>query len=285
MIKKLIPILLAAILLAGCGNKTTIVSNQSDALIKVGTESITVGEVYNAMLAQDATAMVKQMATQIILNKEVPITDEMKAEAQTELDDFKASVGDMLETYLDYYGFKDEEDYYTNGILPTMQQEILVTKYLNDNYATIGAENLPKKVRIIEVTDATLAETALSEIKGGKDFGDVAIAYSTSSFPGNEELVYAGSELPDVVLTWMNLQTVPTLSTVIPDTTNATNYIVQITVADANKLQTEAVEFFAADTNFMDTALKSYFVSNGFKIYDKTIYDAFVISYSDYLAD
>ena len=79
--KKLLVILSLSLLLMGCGNKTTNVSNSSDVLIKVGTQSVTVGQVYSQMMATDATAIIKQMATRIILNKEVPVTDEIKAEA------------------------------------------------------------------------------------------------------------------------------------------------------------------------------------------------------------
>lgn len=284
MFKKLFPVLIASLLLVGCGDKTTSISNQSQALIKIGSQTVTNGEVYQALIAQDATETVKSMATQLILNKEVEITDEMKAKADTELADFKANVGDNVDLYLKYYGYKDLDDYYTNGILPTLQQEVLVNKYLNENYDSLAAEHLPKKIRLIEVTDATKAAEALAEIKAGKDFGEIASAYSTTSYPGDEELVYASSDLPQVVLAWLNVQTTPTLSEIIPDTTASTNYIVQVTVADANKLKDEAIAFFAADTTFMETALKAYYKSNNFKIYDKTVYDAFTVTYADYIA-
>lgn len=283
--KKIFTLLVLALFLSGCGNKVTSISNPNDALIKIGSSSVTTGQVYTALLAQDPAAAVKLMATQIILNKEVEITEEMTATAQAQLEEFKTSVGESLDMYLGYYGYKDIDDYYTNGILPTLQQDVLVNAYLSTNYEAVVAANQPKKVRIMEVTDATLAEAALAEIKAGADFKTVAAEYSTASYPGDEEIVYNASELADVVLTWMNLQTTPTLSMVIPDTTNSTNYIMQITEADANKFKEEAIAYFALDTLFMEDALKEAFVRNGFKIYDRTVYDSFIISYADYIAD
>lgn len=282
--KKLILGAALALTLSACGNVTTTVSDENTALITIGSTKITSGQVYSALIAQNAAGIVKQMATQTILNAEVEITDEMVTEAQTELQNFKDSMGDSTEAYLQYYGYKDIDDYYTNGILPTLQQDILVKKYLNDNYATLANDYLPKMIRVIEVTDATQADAALAAIQAGEDFGTVASTYSTSSYSGEEQLVYTASDLPSVVLTWMNTMTTPTLSPVLPDTDNATNYIIQITVADANKIVDDVVTTFGYDTTFIELALQDAFIRNGFTLYDKSIYDQFVLAYPDYIA-
>ena len=281
--KKLLLISLLSLGLAACGNVTTNVSNANDVLISIGNEDIKVGQVYSALIAQDSSTIIKEMAQQIILNKEIEITEEMKAEAQIQLDEFTTNMGENAELYLQYYGYKDMDDYYTNGILPTLQQDVLVDTYLNNNYATLAVSYQPKKVRIIEVSDAALADAALAEIQGGADFSTVATKYTTAAYPGYEELVYNQSELPEVVLVWMNLQTKPTLSPVLPDTTNATNYIVQVTEADVNKLQSEVIANFKLDTTFVDKTIAEAFIRNEFKLYDKSVYDKFIATYPSYI--
>ncbi len=279
--KKLLVILSLSLVLVGCGNKTTNVSNSKDALIKVGGKTITVGEVYTQMMATDSTAIIKQMASRIILDKEVPVDDALKAEADTTLQEFADSVGENLDLYLQYYGYKDKDDYYNNGILPSLQQEKLVRTYLTENFDSIAAGYRPKKIRIIEITDATLAAEALSKIKAGEDFSVVADQYSTSNYPGDEELVNNTSSLPTVVVEFYDYLTTPSLSEVLTDGT--TNFIVQVTNADTNKLKDEIIESFALDTNFMDKTLESYFVKYNFTIYDKTVYDLFIQTYPNYL--
>jgi hypothetical protein len=281
--KKILVILSLSLVLVGCGNKTTNVSNSKEVLIKVGDQTVTVGDVYSQMMSTDSTAIIKQMATRAILNKEVPVTDEMKVEADEVLKQFTDSVLDNIDLYLEYYGYKDATDYYDNGIIPSIQQETLVTNYLTENFDSLVAGYRPKKIRLIEITDATLAAAALAEVKAGIDFSVVADKYSTSTYPGDEELVNNTSSLPDVVLNFVDYLTTPTLSDVLTDGT--TNYIVQITNADTNKLKTEIIETFAADTTFMDKALESYFVKHNFTIYDKSIYDVFVQTYPNYLAE
>lgn len=279
--KKLLVILSLSLVLVGCGNKTTNVSNSSDVLIKVGNQSITVGQVYSQMMATDSTAIIKQMASRIIFDKEVPMDDALKAEADTQLQEFIDSVGENLDVYLQYYGYKDKDDYYNNGIIPSLQQEKLVRNYLTENFDAVAAGYRPKKIRLIEITDATLAVEALAEIKAGVDFSVVAEKYSTSTYPGDEELVNNTSSIPSVVVEFIDYLTTPTLSEVLTDGT--TNYIVQVTNADTNKLKDEIIESFTFDSTFTDKTLESYFVKYNFTIYDKSVYDLFIQTYPNYI--
>ena len=128
--KKLLLIPALALLLTGCGNVTTQVSDKNTVLISVAGTDITNEQVYSSLIAQNAAAVVKQMATQVILNAEVEQTPEMIAEAELELANFTDSMGDNADVYLQYYGYSDLDDYYTNGILPTLQQDVLVKSYL-----------------------------------------------------------------------------------------------------------------------------------------------------------
>lgn len=279
--KKLLVILSLSLVLVGCGNKTTNVSNSKDVLIKVGSQTITVGQVYSQMMATDSTAIVKQMASRIIFDKEVPMDDALKAEADTQIEEFVDSVGENLDVYLQYYGYKDKDDYLNNGIIPSLQQEKLVKNYLTSNFDAVAAGYRPKKIRLIEITDATLASEALAEIKAGQDFSVVADKYSTSNYPGDEELVYNTSSLPKVVIDFVDYLTTPTLSEVLTDGT--TNYIVQVTNADTNKLKDEIIETLSLDTTFTDKTLESYFVKYNFTIYDKTVFDLFTQTYPNYV--
>lgn len=279
--KKLLVILSLSLVLVGCGNKTTNVSNSNDVLIKVGNQSITVGQVYSQMMATDSTAIIKQMASRIIFDKEVPMDDALKAEADTQLQEFIDSVGENLDVYLQYYGYKDKDDYYNNGIIPSLQQEKLVRNYLTENFDAVAAGYRPKKIRLIEITDATLAAEALAEIKAGVDFSVVAEKYSTSTYPGDEELVNNTSSIPSVVVEFIDYLTTPTLSEVLTDGT--TNYIVQVTNADTNKLKDEIIESFTFDSTFTDKTLESYFVKYNFTIYDKSVYDLFIQTYPNYI--
>ena len=282
--KKLFPILLVLVLLVGCSDATAKVSGSSTSLITMDGAKVTKGQIYSIMANQDPTATVLQMATKIVLNKEIGLTDEVKALADTQLATIKTSLGDSLQTYLDYYGYADVQALYDENIVPGIQQELLVKKHVTENFDTFAVTYFPRKTRIIETTTEALATAAIAEIKAGADFGAVAKKYSSTTYTGAEQIVYSATSLAADVLTFVQSTTVPTLSpTAIADTTTGKFYVVQVTVADPAKFKDEIISTFATEDTFVSLALATYFKSGKFKIYDKSIYDLFSTNYSSYM--
>jgi hypothetical protein len=279
--KKLVLILTFSLLLSACGDVTTTISNKNDNLFTVGNQSVTLGQIYNVMLLSDPSGVVRSMALQIILDKEVEITSEMEAKADDELASFVENVGDSLDMYLSYYGFKDVDDYRRNGILVGFQQEALVKKYIETNLDRLIAEYQPRKVRILEIIDPETAQVALSEIKAGADFLSVADTYGDGQFYGEETLVSSNSALPFLVSEYIKLQLTPTLSDVLP--AGSTNYIVQLTVVDPYKMVEEVKETFARDNAFIEIAIEHFMKEYNFTIFDRTLYDLFINQFPNYL--
>lgn len=279
--KKLYTLIGLSLLLAGCGNVTTKVSNANEALFKVGSSTITYGELYTVMLASDPSGVVRSMALQIILDKEIEITPEMDTRADEELESFISNVGDSLDMYLSYYGFKDAEDYRRNGILVNLQQEVLVQRYVEENLTQLIEQNRPQKVRILEVVDGERAQAALTDIKSGADFEFVANQYGDGQYLGEELFVTTSTNLPFLIREYLNAQTAPTLSEVLPE--GSTNYIVQVTVADPNKILDEIQTNFEQDSQFIELAIETAMKKYAFTIFDKAIYDRFITQFPNYL--
>ncbi len=282
--KKLFLILLILVLLVGCSDASAKVSGSNTALITMDGAKVTKGEIYSIMGNQDTTSIVLQMATKIVLNKEIGLTDEVKKLADEQLATIKTSLGDSLQTYLDYYKYADIQALYDENIVPGIQQELLVKKYVTDNFDTLAVTYFPRKARVIETTTEALAISAIAEIKAGADFAAVAKKYSSSTYTGAEQIVYSATSLPVDVLTFAKSTTVPTLSpTAIADAKTGKFYVIQITVADPAKFKDEIISNFATQDAFVSLTLATSFKSGKFKIYDKAIYDLFAASYSDYM--
>lgn len=282
--KKLFPILLVLVLLVGCSDATAKVSGSSTALITMDGAKVTKGQIYSIMANQDPTATVLQMATKIVLNKEIGLTDEVKKLADTQLATIKTSLGDSLQTYLDYYGYADVQALYDENIVPGIQQELLVKKHVTENFDAFAVTYYPRKARVIETATEALATAAIAEIKAGADFGAVAKKYSSTAYTGAEQIVFSATSLAADVLTFVKSTTVPTLSpTAIADATTGKFYVVQVTVADPAKFKDEIIANFATQDTFVSLTLATYFKSGKFKIYDKSIYDLFAANYSSYM--
>ncbi len=281
--KKLVLIISLTLLLSACGDVTTTISNKNDNLFTVGNQSVNLGQIYNVMLLSDPSGVVRSMALQIILDKEVEITSEMETRADDELASFVENVGDSLDMYLSYYGFKDVDDYRRNGILVGFQQEALVKKYVEANLDALIAEFQPRKVRIVEIIDPETAQIALSEIKAGSDFISVADMYGDGQYYGEEFLVTNNSQLPFLVREYIKVQLAPTLSDVLPE--GSTNYIVQLTVVDPYKMLEEVKETLSTDFAFVEMAIEHYMKEYNFTIFDRTLYDLFMTQFPSYLGE
>lgn len=283
--KKLITLLAVVFLLTACTDARVKVSKTSTALITIGTESITKGNLFTTFMNRYPSETVMKMATRNILDKVVPATDAtIIAAADAELKKTKDTWKTDFPKFLTTYGFESEKDYYDNELIVTAQTNALTNKYITENYDALVATYLPRKVRVIQAATKDNAVKAIAEIKNGANFEATATKYSSTSYKGKEQLVTTQSTLFAEALSFATKRTVPGLTeSPIEDTTNKVFYVVQVTAADPSKFKEELLTTLKADTKFQEIAMLSYFKSGNFKVYDKTVYDEFKASYASYL--
>lgn len=285
--KKLLIIALAALMLTGCYDVTTKITDPKTVLITLDGATITKGDVYNIMSQADPypAVVALTLSKKIILEKEVGRTDAIKAAADAAKAAFIEEADDDLEGALKEAGYDTIDEMYEDKFIVEAQSDYLVGNYLNTTYSTVSSTYAPRKARIMKIDKEADATAALAAIKAGQSFTDVAKKYNVTGFNTETAIYYTGSELPEAVLTFLKDASLPTLSDVLEDTTNDLYYIVQISVADASKIQTEVVDFFKKEASFVELALLGYYESNGFKIYDRALYDMISAQYPDYIID
>ena len=108
--------------------------------------------MYNFMLARDAGYFTINEAKKVIFEKEVPVTDEMRSEAEETLNTYKTMLGDSFASYLQSYGFADEEEYLNNSLLVSLQAQELTKVYVNEKFGDLVSRYSPKKIRIMQFT-------------------------------------------------------------------------------------------------------------------------------------
>lgn len=285
--KKLLIVALAGLMLTGCYDVTTKISDPKTVLITLDGATITKGDVYDIMSQADPypAVVALTLSKKIILEKEVGRTDAIKAVADAAKAKFIADAKDDLEGALDKAGYDTIDEMYEDKFIVEAQSDYLVGNYLNTTYSTVSSTYAPRKARVMKIEKEADAKAALADIKAGQSFTDVAKEYSVTGFNTETAIYYTGSTLPEAVLTFLKDASLPTLSDVIKDSTNNVYYIVQISVADASKIQTEVVDFFKKEASFIELALLGYYESNGFKIYDRALYDMINAQYPDYIID
>lgn len=280
--KKLILLALSALLLAGCSDARASIKNGKETIFSVGDQSLTKGEMYNFMLARDAAYYTISEAKKIIFEKEVPVTDEMKAQAQSTLDSYQIMFGGQFLSYLQSYGFTDEQDYLENSLIPSLQSEQLTTVYVKENFDALVSRYSPKKIQIMQFTNKDTANAALAAVQGGADFTQTATD-NGSLMDSAETIATTQSSYPTNVLSYLTTMNEPTLSEVIPDDSDANFYIVKVVSATPSEFSEEAAATIGAISAIASEASIYYFKKYNFTVYDKTIYDQLESNYSDYL--
>ncbi len=283
--KKILLILACAILMVGCYDKTTKVSDPNTVLVTLDGGKITKGDVYSVMSHLDPypAVVTLNLAQKYIFEKEIGLTDAVKTAADAALAKFIAAAGKDIQKALDDAGYKTAEEYYNQVCVTKAQKDILVVAYLTNTFESIVATYKPVKARVIEIKDATKAAAALAEIKNGADFTTVAKKYTSTAYPGVSTIYYSESTLPTEVLKALTDAKLPTLSGVIVSADTGFWYIAQISVTDAAKMKDEIITQFKDNSTFINKALLGFYEEYKFRIYDKTIYDMMAKNYADYI--
>ena len=296
--KKLVKIALLSFitvaLLAGCKDATATVSNPKETIIKIGSTTITKGDIYKAMMQDDSANTVVNLALKQIANAEVETTADIETEAKLLYEDYKAqieSTGVDFETGLKQYGFASAEEF-MDYCISTVKADLLIDQYITDNWDKLVEDNRPMKAKMLwfdgsngmEAAQAK-ANEAIAELKAGKSFEDVSAEYNEKPAVGEEKLYLLAnnSTLDYNVLQFMSTASTPTLSDAIQANTGSAYYVVQITSTNANQMKEEFIAAYKDLTNTRDSVYHNYFKAHKFTIYDIDVFNTVKANYSAYL--
>lgn len=283
--KKIILLLALSVVLVGCSDAYVSVNEPKDDVLTVGDVSFSKEQMFNLMKSQDPATLVIEMAKRKIMDDKFPINDEVRDKAQEELDYVKEVFGESFLSSISMYGFTTEEEYLEKALIPNAQETLMTEKFIQENMDLITATYAPKKVRIIEFTDADNAFDALEAIRNGENVEEVADQYSTSTaYDGTLKLAHTESAYPTQVMDFISESAVPTL-TADPIEVESTGkyFVVQIVEVAPSRFQDEVVEELSQINSVIQMMFVNYFIEGGFDVYDKAIYDGVMQSYQDYL--
>ena len=163
--KKATAVLMCTALLAGCSDASASLKDRYAVILKVGNASITKGEVYDNLAPAYGAPAALQYITEVICDNEVPVTDEMREEAQVNLDYYKLILGSYFEEYMASIGL-DEESFLKEQIL-YLQNDQLPALYIEENYTELAEKYKPIRGTILTFDTMENANAAASALKDG----------------------------------------------------------------------------------------------------------------------
>lgn len=288
--KKLLCICAAALLftVSGCSDATTSVTDGSTSLITVGGTSITKEDVYTGLKTQGAVNSIINMVTELICDKEIPLTDEIKAEAQSTMDSFKGYVGEEnWDAFIKGNGYASEEEYFNERVVLAARAGHITEKYLEEDWANIVTTYTPRQVQIFATDDEEKANQALEAIKGGKDVAEVVeeLGGITDSYNGSVQTLSSKSGLPANV--WGNITKVTENDTVLDEVQYNLDltayYVVKVVGTNPEDFKETAIKGLASVTDIQNESFAFYLKKYNFNIYDIDIYNAFKTQAPQYL--
>lgn len=281
--KKLLVSLLALLMLAGCSDARAMISTDEE-IFSVGNEKVTSKRLFDVMkLSDGGMTVVKSAQNKITEN----VADEdVKAEADKRLEEIKEVFGDQLEERLKQSGYESVDAFMSQTVYPELKMTHLLKEKMVTDFEALTTENAPRKARILQLENQEKADEALEKIKAGENFDDIAKDYKVTGSPyGGSAKVHLlkSVQYPQEVADALKNATEPTLSGVLSDASDDSKYIVQIIEIDASRYQDETIEAFVGSKDIVNKYLAQLFVDNGFKIYDKDVYDAVAEKFPQYL--
>ena len=267
------------ITLSGCKDATTSLTDGNEPLITVGKTEITKDEIYTSLKSQNGVTAIISKLSAFITDKEVPITDEIKKEAQESLDSFVKLVGeDTLKTYIKSMGYETLDEYRDNVLVETIRSEKITETYIKNCYDDINEKYQLRKVQILQTSDSAVASEIQEKIKDGSlTFEDALKEYksklTTTTFTGKEQIISNTTSLDSSV--FKNIVAVTEdntlLSTYQYNTKIDTFYVVK--VLEVNVKAEDGSDALQSISSVGDEAFAYYLEKYGFTVYDIELYN------------
>ncbi len=282
--KKLLCALLALLVLSGCSNTGTAVSDPQGVVLTINEKEYTREELYSFMVANGASYYVVNEAQKLILNAEVPQTEEMVTTAEESMAGFKEMFGESFLPYLQSMGYPTEESY-LNDLVVAEQLKVLDRQYIESNYETLAARFAPKQFQLLEYADEASATNAIAELDAGTDFEEVAA--NTGSTNTGAPLIYTTQSTFDLnVLYELESLSIGEHSPVtVPSSDTTKYYVVKLLETDTTVLKEDVINELMTLGATAEETITHYFGEYDFQIYDPTIHEQVSVNYPTFLGE
>ncbi|WP_286078965.1 hypothetical protein [Faecalibaculum rodentium] len=273
--------------LAGCSGATASVSDPDKELMTIGDVTYTRGQEYEYIKKSTGPNLVMQKAEEVIYDKEVPVTDEIRKQAEDNYNEY-AKTSDNLESYIQSMGYKDRQDYIDKVLIPAVQAEKLLTKWFTDAQEEIVQEYKPSRAQIIQTDSKDSADKALQALKDGKSAQDVAGQYQMegTSYNGTAAIVTTmDTVLPTrLINTLSSAESKAGVVNEVFENDDKTQFFVAVLVSNNyDDIKGELESTLKNDSTVTEKCLVSYLTKYDFRVFDQDIFDYLRVNYPQYL--
>ena len=272
--KKSILIASAALLLVGCKDAKAKLPGSNETVMTVGTAAVTKGDLYQMMFISGGASEVVNDANKVIGDVEIAVTDEMRENAKGTLDLYKMMYGDEFATMLEAQGMT-EDDYVNELLIPSLQSEKLVGKYIEEHFDEITAAYDPIQATVLTFTTEDDAKAALSALRDGSKDAATAAKDNNSSSAGTPEIVTINTlNYDSSVLSVIRSSTPDAGWTMLPGMDGSSFYVLKVDSNNPADYKDDVIKSLSNVSDITAASTDYYFRKYGFHVYDIDLYNA-----------
>lgn len=281
-------VLSATLLLSGCSQGyITNIQNSDDKTFSFGKNTYTAGELYQMLKKSVGSSTAITELQKLVYDAEIPVTDEIRQEAQTEFETMAAETED-IEALLAESGYT-QETYIENIVIPNIQSDKLMQKYYKDNAESIKSEYKPSVAVILQCDDEKTAQKALDALKSGTEQADVFAQYQSqvAAFSDDEVLITTkDATVPTRLVNTLYKQKEPGLvKEVFTDDSGSSAFVAILVNNNYDEIQEQLTSSLSTDTDFATETVQFYLKKHNFEIHDQEIFNEFKANYPQFLVN
>jgi len=272
--KRLLTVLIAALLLSGCVDATATIKKDA-TLVKIGKQEAN---------KNSGAGAIQKIVESYLFDKVVGTKVDLDKLAAEQLASVKTLMGDRFAAYLTQLQYDDEAMYVDRIIVPQLKAQELALAYLNEKFDDIMTTYTPVKMAVARFAKEADANKANAELLAGGDLAKLAIKYGAKTDVGTVQVYTNKSDLPKEVLS-VGIQAAKPFITETPiaSTDKTAYFVVQVVEVDRTKFRDEIDLKFRKDATFQDEAVVYYLGTYKFTVHDKLTSDILQQTLPQYL--
>ena len=284
--KKVLALLCALVLLAGCSSDAkTLVSDPDTVIISGDGITYTKQDLFDDLKKNDISGVLRADLTERIASFEGIDMTEIETDVSSYFEELRTQYADSYETMMDYYG---GEESFRDTIRSSYTLDALVRKYCDYNIDELLTDYSPVLARMQSFSTQEEAQTFIDNINGGMTFDEACEAAGVETIP-TETVYLSTSDIDSALIDYLSTSEVGISEypvVVLNDntdddgevTTTETYYAIETVSRDVEEFKDQ---FYSTVGSKIDTTdvFNYFFNKYNVEVFDQDVYETLSSEY------
>ena len=284
--KKVLALLCALVLLAGCSSDAkTLVSDPDTVIISGDGITYTKQDLFDDLKKNDISGVLRADLTERIASFEGVDMTEIETDVSSYFEELRTQYADSYETMMDYYG---GEESFSDTIRSSYTLDALVRKYCDYNIDELLTDYSPVLARMQSFSTQEEAQAFIDNVNGGMTFDEACEAAGVETIP-TETVYLSTSDIDSALIDYLSTSEVGISEypvVVLNDntdddgevTTTETYYAIETVSRDVEEFKDQ---FYSTVGSKIDTTdvFNYFFNKYNVEVFDQDVYETLSSEY------